>query len=108
MIAAIESTRNGIVQTVKEGVTAQEMQNMLQKKRITIITPEFSAPLLDQEIKVEGRIKSMGLMGAGNCKYTCKFQKDVLYPNENLRLTVDIDNSKCSKKIDKYKVKVLR
>lgn len=50
----------------------------------------------------------MSLVGAGNCKYTCTFEKDVLYPKESVKLTVNIDNSKCSKKIDKYKVKLLR
>ena len=50
----------------------------------------------------------MGIMGSGTCAYTCKFEKDVLYPNEVLKLTLDIDNSKCSKKVEKYKVKLLR
>jgi len=47
-------------------------------------------------------------MGAGNCAYTCKFEKDVLYPNEVIKLEVLVDNSKCSKKIDKYKIKLLK
>ena len=47
-------------------------------------------------------------MGAGTCSYTCKFEKDVLYPNETIKLEVHIDNSKCSKKIDKYKIKLLK
>jgi len=47
-------------------------------------------------------------MGAGSCTYTCKFEKDVLYPKEIINMTVDIDNSKCTKKIDKYKIKLLR
>ena len=50
----------------------------------------------------------MGIMGAGECKYTCKFEKDVLYPNEVIKLEVFIDNSKCSKKIEKYKIKLLK
>jgi sporulation-control protein spo0M len=85
-----------------------ESQKMIHTRRITVITPEFSAPLLNQEISVSSKIKSMGLMGAGNCTYTCKFEKDVLYPKDSINLTVDIDNSKCSKKIDKYKIKLLR
>jgi hypothetical protein len=50
----------------------------------------------------------MGLLGAGTCSYVCKFEKDVLYPKDSINLTVDIDNSKCSKKIEKYKIKLLR
>ena len=50
----------------------------------------------------------MGLMGAGTCSYTCKFEKDVLYPNEVIKLELLIDNSKCSKRIDKYKIKLLK
>lgn len=50
----------------------------------------------------------MGIMGAGECKYTCKFEKDVLYPNDVIKLEVFIDNSKCSKKIEKYKIKLLK
>ena len=47
-------------------------------------------------------------MGAGNTKYTCTFDKDVLYPKDTVKMTVHIDNTKCSKKIDKYKIKLLR
>jgi hypothetical protein len=65
---------------------------MQHLRRITIITPEFSEPLLNQEIKQEAKIKTMGLMGAGTCMYKCKFEKDVLYPNDKIKLTVDIDN----------------
>ena len=50
----------------------------------------------------------MGLMSAGTCKYVCKFEKDVLYPKETINLDIDIDNTKCSKKIEKYKIKLLR
>jgi len=50
----------------------------------------------------------MGLMGAGTCSYVCNFEKDVLFPNETMNLSVEIDNSKCSKKIEKYKMKLLR
>jgi len=50
----------------------------------------------------------MGLMSSGKCIYTCKFEKDILYPNETLKLTIEVDNSKCSKKIEKYKIKLIR
>jgi hypothetical protein len=50
----------------------------------------------------------MGLMSAGTCKYVCKFEKDVLYPKETINLDIEIDNTKCSKKIEKYKIKLLR
>lgn len=50
----------------------------------------------------------MSLMGAGTCSYICRFEKDVLYPKESINLTVDIDNTKCSKKIEKYKIKLLK
>lgn len=50
----------------------------------------------------------MGLMGAGTCAYTCKFDKDVVNPGEKIKLDVQIDNSKCSKRIDKYKIKLMR
>jgi hypothetical protein len=48
------------------------------------------------------------LLSSGECSYTCKFEKDVLYPSDFIKLKVEIDNSKCSKKIEKYKVKLLR
>jgi sporulation-control protein spo0M len=50
----------------------------------------------------------MGLMSSGTCEYTVKFEKDVLYPRDVIKLKVDINNTKCSKKIDKYKIKLLR
>jgi len=50
----------------------------------------------------------MGVMSAGTCKYVCKFEKDVLFPKETINLDIDIDNTKCSKKIEKYKIKLLR
>jgi hypothetical protein len=43
------------------------MQKLLSLRRITIITPEFSEPLLNQEIVIKSKIKNMGLMGAGTC-----------------------------------------
>jgi sporulation-control protein spo0M len=57
---------------------------------------------------MEGKIKTMGFIGAGSCSFVCKFEKDVLYPNEVIKLSVNIDNSKCSKKIEKYKIKLIR
>lgn len=81
---------------------------MLHCRRITVITPEFSEPLLNQEIRVASKIRSMGLMGSGTCEYTVKFEKDVLYPKDIIKLQVEINNEKCSKKIDKYKIKLLR
>ena len=50
----------------------------------------------------------MGLMGAGTCSYVKKIKKDVLYPKEAIKLNIDIDNSKCNKSIEKYKIKLLR
>ena len=50
----------------------------------------------------------MGLISAGTCQYTCKFEKDILYPNENLKMDILIDNQKCSKRLDKYKIKLLK
>ena len=109
MIAAIERySSEGIVETEKQGVTMVESQKMLHTRRITVITPEFSAPILNQIIEISSKIKSMGLMGAGTCSYVCKFEKDVLYPKDMIKLNVDINNSKCSKKIEKYKIKLLR
>lgn len=62
---------------------------------------------MNQKLEVSSKIKSM-LVGCGTCKYACTFEKDVLYPKEKVNLKIEIDNSKCSKKIDKYKVKLLR
>ena len=50
----------------------------------------------------------MGLMGNGTCAYVCNFEKDVLYPNDKIKLTVDIDNQKCKASIEKYKIKLMR
>ena len=62
------------------------MEKLLSLRRITILTPEFSEPLLNQEISIKSKIKNMGLMGAGTCQYVCTFEKDVLYPNDTIRL----------------------
>ena len=74
------------METIKQGVTMEEMQQMLHCRRITVITPEFSEPLLNQEINVTSKIKSMGLMGSGPCSYTVKFEKDVLWPKDVIKL----------------------
>ena len=82
---------------------------MLHVRRITMVTPEFTEPLLNQEQSHSKKIRSMGgLWGVGNCSYNCKFEKDILYPGEHIKLHVAIDNSQCNKKIDKYKIKLLR
>lgn len=48
VVAAIEkASAEGIVECEKQGVTMMEMQKMLHSKRITVITPEFSAPILN-------------------------------------------------------------
>lgn len=47
-------------------------------------------------------------MSKGICKYVCTLEKDVLYPNELVKLTLDVDNSQCSTKVDNYKIKLLR
>jgi len=75
-----------VVKTEKKGPTMIEMQNMLHVRRITVITPEYSAPIHNQEINIQAKIKAMGLMGAGNCAYTCRFEKDVMYPNDVIKL----------------------
>lgn len=81
---------------------------MVYTKRVTIITPEFSEPLLNQQYETEAKIKKLGLMSQGDCKYCCTLEKDVLYPNDVVKLTLDVDNSQCSKKVDNYKIKLLR
>ena len=82
---------------------------MLEVKRITVLTPELSEPLLNQEQTHSKKIKSLGgLWGVGNCTYTCKFEKDILYPGDEIKLTITVDNNLCNKKIEKYKVKLLR
>ena len=48
------------------------------------------------------------MLSTGECSYTCTFEKDVLYPDEMIKLKVEVDNTKCTKKIEKYKVKLLR
>ena len=50
----------------------------------------------------------MMMMSSGTCSFTCKFDKDVCFPGDILKVQVDVDNSKCSKKIEKYKIKLLR
>lgn len=48
------------------------------------------------------------MMGAGQCSYSCNFEKDVMYPNDKMKVLLNIDNTKCSKKVEKYKLKLLR
>ena len=50
----------------------------------------------------------MGLLSGGTCEYTCTFEKNIFFPNDDIKLTIKIDNSKCSKKIEKYKVKFIK
>ena len=50
----------------------------------------------------------MGMRSAGEATYTCQFERDVLYPGQAINLVLNIDNSKCSCKVEKYKVKLLR
>ena len=71
----------------------QENHALLYAKRISVTTPEFTSPILNQEITNKAKIKSMGLMGAGTCSYVCKFEKDVLYPKDTINLKVEIDNT---------------
>lgn len=109
VIAAIEQkSKEGIVETEKKGSTMIELQKMIFTRRITVITPEFSQPLLNQKVAVSSKVKSMSIIGAGTCSYVCVFDKDIAYPKDILSVTVDVDNSKCSKKIDKSKLKLLR
>ena len=42
-----EVRRTTIIQTEKQGVTMTESQNMVHVRRITVITPEYSQPLLN-------------------------------------------------------------
>jgi len=77
-------------------------------KRVTIIAPLFVEPLLNQEISVDGKIKKMGIFGGGTCEYKVKFDKDVVNPGDYVKIYISIDNSKCSKKIEKHKIKLLR
>ena len=89
-----------IIECDKQGVTdVIESQPMQALKRITVITPDFSEPILNQEIKMSSKIKKMGVVGAGKCSYVAKLEKDVLYPNEFVNLKIDMDNTQCSKKI---------
>ena len=50
----------------------------------------------------------MGFFGGGSCEYKVKFDKDVVYPGDVMKIDLAIDNSKCSKKIEKHKIKLLR
>lgn len=86
----------------------KELQNMLFTQRITVITPEFSQPILNQKVEVSSKVKSMSLTGAGTCSYVATFEKDILYPKDTVSITVDVDNTKSKKKIEKYKIKLLR
>ncbi len=85
-----------------------EEETMVCVKRVTIIAPLFAEPLLNQEITVDGKIKKMGIFGGGSCEYKVKFDKDVVNPGESVKIDLSIDNSKCSKKIEKHKIKLLR
>lgn len=100
--------RTVIVKTEKQGVTMTELQNMLHVKRITILTPQHSLPLLNQELSISSKIKQMGLKSTGTCTYKVKVEKDVLFPNEAIKLEIFIDNSNCTKKVDFYKIKLLK
>lgn len=66
LIACIESnipdpedpSATTIVECEKVGCTGKiEMQKMLQVKRITVVTPEFSEPLLNQEVGMSAKIR---------------------------------------------------
>ena len=59
---------------------------MLHVKRITLIAPEYSQPLMSQEIRISSKVRTIGVVSAGTCTYVCKFEKDVLYPDEAINL----------------------
>ena len=65
-------------------------------------------PLLNQIIEVDQVVKFMKMVKGGTCSYVLTFEKDILYPNDKIKLTIDVDNTKCTKSVDKYKFKILR
>ena len=56
--------------------------NLETSRRITVLTPEFSPPIYEQQMKVNNKIKSMGIFNHGKCTLTSVLYKDVLYPKE--------------------------
>lgn len=47
-------------------------------------------------------------MAIGTCTYKCKVEKDVLFPNEMIKLEISIDNTNCTKSVDYFKIKLLK
>ena len=82
--------------------------NMETARRITVLAPEFSPPIYEQEMKVNNKIKSMGILSYGNCALTSVLYKDVLFPKEPISLRSCVDNQKCKRNILKYTVRILR
>ena len=118
LLAALESTemdsedqtQNAVVITEKVGITGiKEPSKMLHVRRLTIVAPEQSQPVLDQEIYQSGKIRKFaGLWGVGTCEVTATFARDILYPEQQVQVHVNVDNSACKVKVDKYRVKLLR
>lgn len=97
-----------IIECEKQGPTISEMSYLQYSVQINVLTPDFSLPIHDRKVEVTSKVKSMSLFSGGTCQLSCVFNKDVFYPRETMVLTVDVDNSKCNKKIDKYKIKLIR
>jgi sporulation-control protein spo0M len=82
---------------------------MLHVRRLTMVAPELSQPVLDQEIYQSGKIRKFaGLWGVGTCEVTATFTRDILYPEQQVQVHINVDNSACKVKVDKYRVKLLR
>lgn len=55
-------------------------------------------------------VKIAGVAGLGAMSVSAhiSIEKDVFHPGELIHITVDIDNSKCKKKVKSYKFKLAR
>ena len=54
------------------------------------------------------KIAGVAGMGASDVSAAISIEKDVFQPGELINITVDIDNTKCRKKVKSYKFKLSR
>ena len=82
--------------------------HMESKRRLSVLTPEFSPPIYDQQVFLKQGLRKMGIFNYGTSSVTCVLQKDVLYPKEILSLQAWIDNSQCNKPVKQCTARLLR
>lgn len=76
--------------------------------KIFIAKPQIAAPVVNLQLEIKQRVG--GLMGLCQTEFTATiiFSKNQFYVGEQAQVRIVCDNSKCSKDIRCFKIKLLR